>query len=590
MQKSLSAVFMTSITSTGIICSFSACNPLLEKTSHPNVIIVLTDDQGYGDLSVHGNPVLKTPVLDKLHDQSIRFTDFHVAPMSSPTRGQLITGRDATDNGATCVMNGRSMVREDLPTMADIFKASGYQTAHFGKWHMGDSYPYRPQDRGFDETVHFGAWGIGMSIADYFGNTYWDDTYEHNGKNEKYKGFCTDVWFNLTIDFIKNWWKDNKPFFIYLATNAPHSPNLCDDKFSDPYLKKGMTPQVSKFFGQIANIDENMQRLLTALDETGLAENTILVFMTDNGSTAGYDVFNAGMRGHKRSPYEGGHRVPLFIRWPKGNLGEPRDISELTQVQDILPTLIDFCNLKKPENAGFDGVSLAFLLTGKVNNLDDRMLVVEYENPSQPKENKAVLWKQWRLVKDTELYDLSVDPGQSKDVAEQYSEVVKKMQNYYKEWKEKALPDYLKKRYIHVGSDKQNPLVLYSSDWQGSYADNISQLFVGNHIGSWDVNVETTGKYEITLYRWHPSSGVALNAPLVNNIWSDNKKVGAIPVAQARLKVGDFEQTAKTSDGQTQTKFTIELKTGTNKIETWFLDKNGKSLCSAYYTKVELVK
>jgi arylsulfatase A-like enzyme len=361
------------------------------KNSHPNVILILTDDQGYGDLSVLGNQVLKTPVLDKLHDQSIRFTDFHVAPMSSPTRGQLITGRDAMHNGATAVCMGRSMVREDLPTMADIFKASGYQTGHFGKWHMGDSYPYRPQDRGFDETVHHGAWGI-TSIAAYFGNTYWDNTFEHNGKYEKYDGYCTDVWFNLTIDYISKRKEDHKLFFIYLATNCPHVPNLCDDRYSDPYLKKGMTPVVSKFFGQIANIDQNLQRLLITLDETGLTENTILIYMTDNGTATGYDVFNAGMREHKTSPYEGGHRVPFFIRWPNGNLGKPRIISELTEVQDILPTLIDLCNLKKPGNARFDGVSLAPLLTGKVDKLDDRMLVVEYENPSQSEENKAVLW------------------------------------------------------------------------------------------------------------------------------------------------------------------------------------------------------
>jgi arylsulfatase len=576
--------FFSSIFGAGTICSFVACNSLTEKDSPPNVILILTDDQGYGDFSVHGNPVLKTPVLDRLHDESIRLTDFHVAPMSSPTRGQLLTGRDAMDNGATAVCTGRSMVREDLPTMADIFKLSGYNTAHFGKWHLGDSYPYRPQDRGFEETVHHGAWGI-TSIADYYGNTYWDNTFEHNSKYEKFDGYCTDVWFDLTIDFIRKSQEDQNPFFIYLATNCPHVPNLCDDKYSDPYLKKGMTPVVSKFFGQIANIDENMQRLITTLDETDLSENTILIYMTDNGTATGYDVFNDGMRGHKTSPYEGGHRVPFFIRWPDGKLGKPRDINELTAVQDVLPTLIDLCDLKKPGNTSFDGISLAPLLTGEVNKLDDRILVVEYENPSQPKENKAVLWNKWRLVKDTELYDLSVDPGQMRDIVAQYPEILKKMQDYYKEWRKNTLPDYDKTRYIHIGSDKQNPLMLYSNDWVGSYADNPGNLIAGDRIGSWEIIVENAGKYEVTLSRWHPVSGVAFNAPSIVS----NKEGGAIPVAQARLKIGDFDKTIITSSGQTEAEFVLDLNKGTTKIETWFLDNTGKPLCSAYYTKVELI-
>ena len=587
MKNSLSSGTIITIAGAGILCSYSACNPLQKKNLPPNVIIVLTDDQGYGDLSAHGNPVLKTPVLDKLHDQSIRLTDFHVAPMSSPTRGQLLTGRDGKDNGATCVMNGRSMIREELPLMSDIFKASGYKTAHFGKWHLGDSYPYRPQDRGFDETVHHGAWGIGRSIADFFGNTYWNDTYEHNGKDEKYEGYCTDVWFDLATDYIKRHDGNGKPFFLYLATNAPHGPHLVNSKYSDPYLEKGMTPTISKFFGQIANIDENMQRLLSTLDETGFTGNTILIYMTDNGTITGHTVFNAGMQGHKRSPYEGGHRVPFYIRWPKGNLGEPRDIDELTQVQDILPTLIEFCNLKNPENAGFDGVSLAPLLTGRVDSLDERMLVVEYENPSIPEDNKAVLWNKWRLVKNTELYNLKDDPEQLNDLAKHYPEIVTKMQDYYIQWLENTLPDFNKKRYIHVGSDKQDPVMLYSSDWQGSYADNINQLFIGTDTGFWDISVEKPGKYEITLYRWHPSSGSPLSGDLVNNPWPEKEGLGAIPVAQARLKADDFDQTVSTSASQTEAKFTVELKAGTNKIETWFLDKNGNTLCSAYYTKVE---
>jgi arylsulfatase A-like enzyme len=195
----------------------------------PNVLIVLTDDQGYGDLSCHGNPILKTPNLDALHQQSIHFTDFHVAPMCTPTRGQLLTGRDAMANGATFVCMGRSMMRNDLPTMADVFAANGYHTGHFGKWHLGDSYPHRPQDRGFQETINHGAWGI-TSIADYYGNDYWDDTYRHNYQLEEYKGYCTDVWFDEAMDYMKVRHANNEPFFVYLPTNCPHSPHWVIDK------------------------------------------------------------------------------------------------------------------------------------------------------------------------------------------------------------------------------------------------------------------------------------------------------------------------------------------------------------------------
>jgi len=587
MKNSLSVILLGSIAGTVITGSFSACNSSKEKARKPNVIIVLTDDQGYGDFSVHGHPVLQTPVLDKLHGQSIRFTDFHVAPMSTPTRGQLMTGRDAMANGATAVCMGKSMIREELPTIANIFKASGYQTAHFGKWHLGDSYPYRPQDRGFDETVHHGAWGI-TSIADYYSNTYWNDKYLHNNDLKQYEGYCTDVWFDLSIDFINKRDK-GKPFFLYLATNSPHGPHLVDDEFSDPYLEKGMPPVTSKYFGQIANIDKNMQKLLNVLNETGLSENTLLLFMTDNGTLPiGFRVYNAGMRGVKTEPYEGGHRVALFLNGLKPVLGEPRDIAELTQVQDILPTLIDLCDLTTPENVRFDGISLAPLLKGETDKLDDRMLVVQYDNPYQPAENRAVLWKKWRLVKHNELYDLSVDPEQKNDVAGQYPGIVRDMQSYYNKWLDKTLPLYNITRYIRVGSERQNPLMLFSSDWQGEYADSKWCLFSGDRTGNWPIIVETSGKYKITLYRWHPAAGVALDA----NMFDDWNKIeaGAIPVSQARLKTNQFDSTIITSAGQVSAEFFVDIEAGQDKIETFLMDKTGNVLCSAYYTEVEFIK
>ncbi len=568
-----------------LLLSLSSMSLKANEKARPNVILILTDDQGYGDFSVHGNPILRTPVLDRLHDQSIRFTDFHVAPMCTPTRAQLLTGRDAMDTGATAVCLGRSMPRKDLPMMADIFKASGYRTAHFGKWHLGDSYPYRPQDRGFEETVTFGAFGIG-SIADWHGNTYWSANFRHNDGMKAYEGYCTNVWFDLALDYINDWKKGNSPFFMYLPTNCPHDPHLCDDAYSDPYLKKGMKPVVAKFFGQIANIDENMGRLLETLDQRSLTENTLLIYMSDNGTAKGQGVFNAGMRGSKKDPYDGGHRVPLFIRWPGGNLGAARDIDTLTQCQDILPTLIDWCKLKTPEDDQFDGASLAPLFSGHPDILDDRILVVEYDNPYRPKENKAVMWRNWRLVKDSELYDISTDPGQRTDVADKHPGVLSHMQDYYRQWKQEAIKGYNQKRYIHLGSKEQDPLMLYSSDWHGAYADNINNLLAGNRIGSWEVLVETSGMYEFTLSRWHPASGMALTDSMKD---TTGRTRGDLPVKQARLRIGRYDRTVSTKVDQAEVRFRVELPEGVHKIETWFMDEEGKQLCSAYYTKADLV-
>ena len=240
-----------------------------EAAKRPNVIIVVSDDQGYGDFSCHGNPILKTPNLDKLHDRSIRLTDFHVAPMCTPTRGQLLTGLDALHSGASSVCAGRSFIRRGIPTLAELFAANGYRTGHFGKWHLGDSYPNLPHQRGFQETVYFLGWGI-TSMADLWQNDCFDGRFRHNGVLQQYKGYCTDVWFDLAMNWIKERRDKDEPFFVYLPTNAAHGPCWVADKYKQPY--KGRGP--AGFFGMIANLDENMGRLDAFLSANGLGDNT----------------------------------------------------------------------------------------------------------------------------------------------------------------------------------------------------------------------------------------------------------------------------------------------------------------------------
>jgi arylsulfatase len=364
----------------------------------PNVLIVLVDDAGYGDFSCHGNPVVKTPTIDQLHDESVRFVDFHVCPMCTPTRGQIMTGVDCLRNGAMNVSSGRTPLRRDVPTAADWFAANRYRTAHFGKWHLGDNYPYRPQDRGFQETIHCKSWGM-ASAADWWNNACFDDHYWHGADAEKYEGYNTDAFFAAALKWMKDSHAKKEPFFIYLPLTAVHAPHFVPDKYKEPLAGKKLTPNQVGFFGMVLNIDENMAKLDDFLRAEGLRDDTILIFMTDNGGTAGVPVFNAGMRGAKMTLYEGGHRVPCFIRWPGGKLRPAGDVSGVTECQDVLPTLCELCELKKPKEVHkFDGTSLAATLRGAKASAPDRTLVVQYSplQNQRPRKGDACVMCQGR--------------------------------------------------------------------------------------------------------------------------------------------------------------------------------------------------
>ena len=465
----------------------------------PNVIILLTDDQGYGDLSCHGNPVLRTPNLDRLHRESVRFTQFHSAPMCTPTRGQLLTGMDALRNRATSVTAGRAMIRRGIPTMADIFVSGGYSTGLFGKWHAGDNHPYRPMDRGFQEAKYFLGWGL--SSAPEFDNDYFNGRYRDQGSVRRFTGYCTDFWFEEAKKWMRGRQRKREPFLCYLPTNTPHGPAWVDRKYSAPYQKPG---QPAAFFGMIANLDENVGKLEAFLDETGLRQNTILIYMTDNGGTAGVPVFNAGMRGRKTQLYDGGHRVPCFVRWPAGGLRAAGDIAVPAQMQDILPTLIDLCGLRKPRQADFDGLSLAGLLKGTADSLPDRMLVVQYGQILK-KWDSCAIWSKWRLVNGEELYDIENDAGQKNDVAAPHADVVNRMRDHYERWWSGVEPTLRDFCPISIGSAQENPVALSCSDWQEVYCDNIAAVLSGAggpRGGPWNVLVESDGEYQILLRRW----------------------------------------------------------------------------------------
>ena len=566
----------------------------MSNDAHPNIIFVLTDDQGYGDLSCLGNPVLQTPTIDRLYADSVRLTDFHVAPVCTPTRGELMTGHDALRNGATFVCMGRSLLRADLLTMPDILAANGYHTGHFGKWHLGDNYPYRPQDRGFHETVYHPAWGI-TSAPDYFGNDYFDDHYRHREEIKQYRGYCTDVWFDEAITWMQGCHNRREPFFAYIATNAPHGPLWVPDQYRQPYLSDVRRNEAS-FFGMIANIDENMAQLERFLLDNEIRDNTILIFMTDNGTATGQDVFNAGMRGKKASLYDGGHRVPCFIRWPAAGIAGGQDVAGVTRGIDILPTLIDLCDLQAPDGWACDGLSLAANLRQPKMPVPDRLSVVQYGHPNEgiwghtAKNHAAVLWQQWRLVHGNELYDLQLDPGQTRNLAESNPDQVKRMQDHYEAWWAEVNQTLTRYQPLTIGSEAENPVRLSSSDWAWVYADNQPNLRgCVMDSGTWHVDAVRAGLYRFTLRRWPEESGLGISAPapVMQGVDGSLPEGKALPVASAWLRAGHHEQTLPVPPDAAGQAFEIVLDQGPITVQSWWHDEQGNPLAGAYYLTVE---
>jgi arylsulfatase A-like enzyme len=557
----------------------------------------MTDDQGYGDLSCHGNPVLKTPELDKLWSESVRLTDFHASSLCTPSRASLMTGRDCLRTGAWATTRGRSLLRKDETTMADVFAACGYRTGLFGKWHLGDNYPFRPQDRGFQEVL----WHLGGGLEqtpDYWGNNYFDDRYWHNGKLIQFTGYCTDVWFDGAMSFIKESVGNGQPFFAYIATNAPHDPYRVDPKYSEPYRKAGIEAKRANFYGMIANLDENMARLLDLVDRLGIRENTILIFLSDNGTSAGASTdnetqkilsgFNAGMRGIKTSYYDGGHRVPCFVRWPSHDLQGGRDIAELTSINDLLPTLIDLCGLEKPKDVAFDGTSLATLLLGKVSALPERTLFVHIGTGEGPhgEWRGTVMRRKWRLVGGKELYDISTDPGQQDDVSSQHPEVVQSMRADYAAWWKGIASGPMDPCPIIIGSDRENPSCLTCFDWAGTKgATAWAQYLIRtaeNVNGWWNIEVERDGTYEFSLRRWPEESNLPINgAP-------DKAGYQKIGVTAARIKVGGIVEEQPVPEDAAAVVFTIPLPAGETRLQTWFLnEQTNDPERGAYYVYVK---
>jgi len=551
----------------------------------PNVVIVMTDDQGYGDLGCHGNTMIRTPNLDRLYAESVRFTNFHVDPTCSPTRAALMTGRYSTRVGVWHTVMGRSLMFREETTMAQVFATHGYRTACVGKWHLGDNYPKRPQDRGFHETLIHGGGGIGQT-PDWWGNDYFDDHYLHNGEWRPFNGYCTDVFVDFAIGFIER--NRDRPFFLYLAPNVPHSPYRAPTTYVRYYQERGVPPPMDVFYGMIEHFDAAFGRLRQRLDELKLSENTILIFLTDNGTAAGvaasargarsggWQGFNAGMRGTKGSAYDGGHRVPCFVHWPAGGWTGGRDIPVLAAHLDLLPTLVELCGLDWTPPRPLDGRSLVPLVRGETAAWSDRTLFVHVQRQEIPPKwgASAVMTDRWRLVNGIELYDIKADPAQSKDVAGQYPDIVAQLRARYEEWWATLEPVFQRYGCIVVGAGAENPTRFTCMDW---HAPDLGQIpWDQTQVqkmpwanGWWMVEVAQPGPYRITLRHQPAVAGRPLEA------------------TRARVRWGSVEASCAVPAGATAVTLDMDLPAGRDRFQTWLEDEASGRARGAFYVEIE---
>lgn len=573
-----------------------SCFAAAAAVRRPNVILIMTDDQGYGDLHCHGNTMIRTPALDQLHQGSVRLTNFHVDPTCSPTRAALLTGRYSTRTGVWHTVMGRSLLHRDETTLAGIFQQQSYRTGIMGKWHLGEAYPLRPQDRGFERVLIHGGGGIGQT-PDYWGNDYFDDHYWQPDGWRSFSGYCTDVFFDAAQEFIRD--AGDRPFFLYLAPNVPHSPYRVPERYRDEYVREGVSEPMASFYGMITHFDDRLGRLLEALERQQLADDTLVIFLTDNGTAAGaalpkqrskgsptvggatpsanWSGFNAGMRGTKGSEYDGGHRVPCFWRWPNGGLSHGRDVTQLTAHLDILPTLVELCGFQHAPQLPLDGQSLAAVLRDPEVEIPDRILFVHTQREELPPKGKhtAVMRGNWRLVNQRELYQLDQDPGQQHEVAGQHPEQVAHLQSAYEAWWGSLQPAIERFTLLSLGEEAQNPTSLNCMDWHASLPQipwdqpQAKELPAAN--GWWMVDVARAGTYAFTLRHLPEPAAVPLQA------------------TSAKVMVGEHQAEVAVPAGATTVTVTLSLPQGPARLQTELLDAQSGQSRGAFFVDIELV-
>ncbi len=602
--------------------TWGAADRILAAPAHgvtrPNVVLVMTDDQGYGDLGCTGNPVVQTPHLDRLAAESSQLTDYHVAPTCSPTRAALLTGHWSNRTGVWHTVNGRSMLRENEVTLAEMLADAGYATGLFGKWHLGDNFPYRAEDRGFAEVYRHGGGGVGQT-PDAWNNAYFDGHYFHNGQLVAADGFCTDVFFRQAQRFIRQQAEAGRPFFAYIAPNAPHGPLHCPQEYLDRYPNQSAA--VAAFYGMITNIDDNVGATRKLLDELGIADNTIFIFTTDNGTASGASIYNAAMRGAKGSEYDGGHRVPFFCHWPAGGINQMHTSDTLTHAVDIVPTLLEMTGTPVPADVKLDGISIRTLLDPAAEeDLPERMVVTDSQRVRDPIKwrKTAVMEDKWRLIGGDQLYDIRTDPGQKNNIAADHPQQVARMRAFYDAWWNELQPTFAQTTEIYLGHPNHPEVSLTGHDWiqeelppwnqqhiRQGYPLNPQQQEHASaepqsprmHPGYWAVKVVEAGNYEISLRRWpveadHPIRASLPAEPGVPGATRAFRSFAgtSVPIVEAQLQSNGVEiESHSVSHADTSVTFTTSLAAGSHRLAPIFVTSSGDEL-GAYYAIVRKIR
>lgn len=523
----------------------SADQPSHIQPSH--IVLIMTDDQGYGDLGFHGNPVVKTPHLDRLAQNSSRLPNFIVSPVCTPTRASLMTGRYNYRTRAIDTYKGRAMMEPDEVTVAEVLSEHGYATGLFGKWHLGDNYPLRPMDQGFDEVLGHRGGGLAQK-ADHPDNNrrYTDAILFHNGESFQSKGYCTDVYFDAAIDWFNKSHKRGQPSFSYIATNAPHAPwHDVPPKWYDYYQQQTINAEtlgldkgypnhkersidadtLARYYAMISNIDDNIGRLIANLSEIGVLENTLLIFLTDNGPAP--NGYTAGLRGKKGRVYEGGIRSPFFVHWP-ARLTPGEKATQVAAHIDVMPTILDAVGVEAPRNRIIDGRSLMPLLQREVapDDWPQRAICVQSHRGNKPvsEHNFCVRTDRWKLLRATgfpkekpgkkvpfELFDLNSDPFEMNNVAETHPKIVANLKQKYQTWfndvSSTRKDNYAPPR-ITLGTSHELVSVLTRQDRREVNSDDI--------IGHWTVQIAQAGEYRINVTMIEPVSNGTLEITIGN--------------------------------------------------------------------------
>ena len=543
-----------------LLILFISCTKQVEQK--PNIILIITDDQGYGDIGYNGNPHIKTPNLDLLATNSMRFNNFYVSPVCAPTRSSLLTGRYSLRTGVTDTYNGGAMMSNDEITLAEILKENNYQTGIFGKWHLGDNYPFRPTDQGFQESLIHLSGGIGQvgDFTNYYkGNrSYFDPILWHNNEQKKYEGYCSDIFTDEAIKFIE----DNKSnqFFCYISFNAPHTPLQVPDKYYDLY--KNVDPSVisesekismteknvldaKRIYGMVTNIDDNVGKLVSKLKELNIDKNTILIFMTDNGPQQFRYVSN--LRGLKSSVYNGGIKVPFYLSYPKIH-DAGLDLDNFSAHIDVLPSLLDLCDIETPKNIKIDGKNF-------LNKSTEERSFFSYWTRKSPElyQNMSLNKGNYKLVGNTnydspierfELFDIDNDPYEMENLIENKKELAIQMKlemdNIYNELINSK--NIKNKPRIIIGSEFENPTYLNRNDASGQRG-----IWAQNEIfGFWRIKV-LSGKYNFRFKfnNLNLSSGQMV-IEVGNQVYSKKVEVddnGYASMENIHLNEGEFDLT-----------------------------------------------